>query len=35
MITHNTGLTACADRVLQVSDGVLNDLGGTQDETLS
>ena len=28
MITHNKGLTASVDRVLQVSDGVLTDLGG-------
>ncbi len=35
MITHNKGLTASVDRVLQVSDGVLTDLGGKNDETLS
>ena len=35
MITHNNGLTASVDRVLQVSDGVLTDLGGKNDETLS
>ncbi|WP_077612419.1 ABC transporter ATP-binding protein [Clostridium sp. Marseille-P2415] len=28
MITHNRGLASAADRVLQVSDGVLTDLGG-------
>ncbi|MEG1075383.1 MAG: ABC transporter ATP-binding protein, partial [Ruthenibacterium sp.] len=28
MITHNRSLAAAADRVLQVSDGVLSDLGG-------
>lgn len=28
MITHNRGLASTADRVLQVSDGVLTDLGG-------
>ena len=32
MITHNT---ACADRVFRVADGVLTDLGGTRNETLS
>ena len=35
MITHNKGLTASVDRVLQVSDGVLTDLGGKNDETVS
>ena len=35
MITHNTGLTAYADRVLCVSDGNLTDLGGSHDEKLS
>ena len=35
MITHNTGLTAYADRVLRVSDGNLTDLGGRPDEKLS
>ncbi len=35
MITHNQGLTAYADRVLQVSDGILTDLGGNCDEKLS
>lgn len=28
MITHNQGIASTADRVLQVSDGVLSDLGG-------
>ncbi|MEG1641148.1 MAG: ABC transporter ATP-binding protein, partial [Ruthenibacterium sp.] len=28
MITHNRSLAVAADRVLQVSDGVLSDLGG-------
>jgi putative ABC transport system ATP-binding protein len=28
MITHNRGIASAADRVLQVSDGVLTDLGG-------
>lgn len=35
MITHNTALAAAADRVFRVSDGVLADLGGSADETLS
>ena len=35
MITHNRNLTASADRVFQVSDGVLTDLGGNVNETLS
>lgn len=35
MITHNTALAACADRVLEVSDGVLRDLGGAANEKLS
>ena len=35
MITHNRNLTASVDRVFQVTDGVLTDLGGTSDETLS
>lgn len=30
MITHNTNLTSCADRVLRVRDGRLKDLGGVQ-----
>ena len=28
MITHNKNIVSAADRVLQVSDGVLTDLGG-------
>ena len=35
MITHNNNLTASVDRVFRVSDGVLTDLGGTANETLS
>lgn len=35
MITHNHNLTPLADRVLQVTDGVLTDLGGKTDEKLS
>ena len=35
MITHNNNLTASADRVFRVSDGVLTDLGGGTNETLS
>ncbi|MDO4602423.1 MAG: ABC transporter ATP-binding protein [Eubacteriales bacterium] len=35
MITHNPTLAACADRVLEVSDGVLRDLGGMTNEKLS
>ncbi|HJA93454.1 MAG TPA: ABC transporter ATP-binding protein [Candidatus Eisenbergiella merdipullorum] len=35
MITHNHNLTASVDRVFRVSDGVVTDLGGTADETLS
>lgn len=35
MITHNRNLTASADRVFQVADGVLTDLGGNVNETLS
>lgn len=35
MITHNNNLTASADRVFRVSDGVLTDLGGRANETLS
>lgn len=35
MITHNKSLTSSVDRVLQVSDGVLTDLGGMPDEALS
>lgn len=35
MITHNNNLTASVDRVFRVSDGILTDLGGTANETLS
>ena len=35
MITHNHNLTASADRILRVSDGVLTDLGGRKNEALS
>lgn len=35
IITHNRNLTASVDRVFQVSDGVLTDLGGNANETLS
>lgn len=35
MITHNKGLTASVDQVLEVSDGILRDLGGNTDEALS
>lgn len=35
MITHNKNLTTSVDRVLQVADGVLTDLGGTTNEKLS
>ncbi|MCI9179949.1 MAG: ABC transporter ATP-binding protein [Lachnospiraceae bacterium] len=35
MITHNKNLTASVDRVFQVTDGVLTDLGGKTDEALS
>lgn len=35
MITHNNNLTASVDRVLRVSDGVLIDLGGKENEKLS
>lgn len=31
MITHNTDLTTHVDRVLQVADGVLTDLGGVRE----
>lgn len=31
MITHNPGIAHTADRVLQVSDGVLTDLGGCRE----
>ena len=35
MITHNNNLTALVDRVFRVSDGVLTDLGGRANETVS
>lgn len=35
MITHNNNLTASVDRVLRVTDGILVDLGGTENEKLS
>ena len=35
LITHNKHLTVSVDRVFQVSDGVLTDLGGNENETLS
>lgn len=35
MITHNSNLTASVDRVLRVTDGVLTDLGGKENEKLS
>ena len=35
MITHNNQLTTSVDRVLRVSDGVLTDLGGKENEKLS
>ena len=35
MITHNNNLTASADRVFRVADGVLTDLGGMMNEKLS
>lgn len=35
MITHNKSVASAADRVLQVTDGVLNDLGGYSNEKLS
>lgn len=35
MITHNRSIAVTADRVLNVSDGVLTDLGGANDEKLS
>ena len=35
MLTHNNNLTASVDRVFRVSDGILADLGGTTNETLS
>lgn len=35
MITHNNNLTTSVDRVLRVSDGILTDLGGKENEKLS
>lgn len=35
MITHNRSIAASADRVLNVSDGILTDLGGAGNEKLS
>ena len=35
IITHNKALITSVDRVFQVSDGILTDLGGTTNETLS
>lgn len=35
MITHNRSISSSADRVLNVSDGVLTDLGGVGNEKLS
>lgn len=35
MITHNSNIAASVDRVLRVSDGILTDLGGMTNETLS
>lgn len=35
LITHNKNLTVSVDRVFQVRDGVLTDLGGNENETLS
>lgn len=35
IITHNKSLITSVDRVFQVSDGVLTDLGGIANETLS
>lgn len=35
LITHNKNFTVSVDRVFQVSDGVLTDLGGNENETLS
>lgn len=35
MITHNQNLTAMTDRVMEVSDGMLQNLGGQADEKLS
>ncbi|MDE6404300.1 MAG: ATP-binding cassette domain-containing protein, partial [Lachnospiraceae bacterium] len=35
MITHNPNLITSVDRVMQVADGVLSDLGGNANEKLS
>lgn len=35
MITHNRSISASCDRVLNVSDGILTDLGGAGNEKLS
>lgn len=35
MITHSRSIAQTADRILQVSDGVLTDLGGARNEKLS
>ena len=35
MITHNTSIASAVDRVLEVSDGELRDLGGAANEELS
>ena len=35
MITHNRSIAASADRILNVSDGILTDLGGVNNEKLS
>ena len=35
MITHNPNLISSVDRVMQVSDGILTDLGGHVNEKLS
>ena len=35
MITHNHNLVSSADRVLQITDGILKDLGGSANEKLS
>lgn len=35
MITHNRSISASTDRVLNVSDGILTDLGGAGNEKLS
>ncbi len=35
MITHNNNLASSVDRVLRVTDGILTDLGGKENEKLS